>query len=416
MYYGDKPLLPDGVDELAPPVARQLELLRRRVLDYYHAWGYDQLSPTLIEYAEVLCPQNGQDLDLLTFKVTDQVSGRTLGVRADITPQVSRMATDMLVALPDPTEKRPLRLCYSEPVLHALPMHLKASRTLLQTGAELYGPFSFSSDIEMIRLMVESLELVISNPEGLVLGLGHAGVQSALFSSLDLDLSDAEQLRSIFQRKSRPDLIEFIDKLSVQDDGTGAKKKWSCLLDLLELQGSKAVLSKAAPLFAALSPEVVEKIDYLIKIAEQIEARYPNISLYFDLADHPGYRYHTGLVFCAYHDLFSHPIARGGRYDWATQAHDKGDDDNGHGLSSAIGYSMDLMAISKVALKSVEDPAKDRVYAPLEVPDPVVNQMRKDGYRVIVGCTSDTSEAVYSNCQLVLTNKNGHWELESLDG
>lgn len=431
MTDGDKWLLPDGVDELLPPFARQLELMRRKVLDFYDSCGYSQLSPALFEYIESLLVGAGEHVSLQTFKMTDQLTGRLLGLRADITPQVSRIAARLTHANSQAKNKAnnkvkskadadkdscTLRLCYSEPILHATPSHLMASRTLLQTGAELYGHKGVKSDIEVVQLMLESLRLVIPEnmPENipgehsLTLELGHAGILQGIVSELGISGGLYESLISILHRKAVPELNAFILQLQSDPDRRTNEASLARLEVLVHLYGDESVLDVAKEKLKGAPERVLQDIEYLCTINDELKKRYPGIGIYFDLSDFRGYDYYTGLVFAAYVHQFSEPIAKGGRYNGTSS-------DTGQ-PATATGYSMDLMQIiTSVGANQFVEPEAG-VFAGAEVPRAAINRLRSEGHRVIQSLTGEPEEPQQLGCSHIIRNNNSQWVVERLNG
>ncbi|MDP4652414.1 MAG: ATP phosphoribosyltransferase regulatory subunit, partial [Haliea sp.] len=222
----DRWQLPDGVEEVLPRQARIVEQLRRELLDLYHLWGYQLVIPPLMEFTESLLIGLGRDLDLLTFKMTDQLSGRTVGIRADITPQVARIDAHSLA------EPGVTRLCYAGSTLHTRAKSLLASRSPIQVGAELYGDDSLSGDVEIIRLMLATLN--VAGVTQVTLDLGHVGVYEAVLAAAGLTSEQEADVFDALQRKSRPDLLLGLAEV--------APPAAALILGLLDLHGDVSVL------------------------------------------------------------------------------------------------------------------------------------------------------------------------------
>lgn len=295
--------LPDGIDELLPEPAAQVEFLRRTLLDCATRWGYRFVIPPMLEFTDSLLVGVGEDLDLLTFKVPDQQSGRMLGLRADMTPQVARMDAHSL------DNETINRLCYAGSTLHTQARSLAASRSPLQLGAELYGDASAAADVEVIDLMLSMLQVAgIGLDQRLTLDLGHGDIFRYLLeesgaAALGLDKAIFDAL----QRKSRPDLEPLLGQ--IPEPGA------SNLRALLDMQGGLAVLDHADTQFAESAPSVRQAIAELRALAVTVQSLHPGIGLYVDLAELRGYRYHTGVVFAVYWQGLGEALARGGRYD-----------------------------------------------------------------------------------------------------
>ena len=299
--------LPDGINELLPDAAAQVEALRRELLDCAALWGYRLVIPPLIEYTDSLLVGVGEDLDLLTFKMPDQLSGRMLGVRADLTPQVARIDAHSLAYEREAKGQGVNRLCYAGSTLHTRSRSLAASRSPLQLGAEVYGEATLDADIEVVDLMLTMLATAGVSIEALTLDLGHAGIYGAVLGAgLAGDRADEALKAQVFeamQRKSRPDL-----------DALLRAKAATPLSTLMDLHGGLDVLDRARACFAEL-PGVLDALDELAALAAALGARYPQLALYIDLAELRGYRYHTGAVFAVYARGLGEALARGGRYD-----------------------------------------------------------------------------------------------------
>ncbi|WP_409523397.1 ATP phosphoribosyltransferase regulatory subunit [Nitrincola sp. MINF-07-Sa-05] len=390
MALTDRWLLPEGIKELLPPQARQVDLLRRKLLDLYHSWGYDLVMPPLVEHLESLLTGTGHDLDLNTFKLTDQVSGHTLGVRADITPQVARIDAHRM------RTKGPSRLCYCGTVLHTHPANMLASRNPLQAGAELYGHSGVESDVEVISLMLETLNTLGVQGE-ITVDLGHVGVFTALVKAAGLNEDQKQDFIDILQRKALPELDQYLDALDLP---VALKQKLSALP---RLNGTVNALQRARELFAGAHQEL-EAIDYLQVLAEELGKRYPEVKLYFDLGELRGYHYHTGVVFAAYTPSFGQALAKGGRYDEIGQ-------DFGR-ARPATGFSTDLNTLVNITGLSPE-PEK-AIFAPYGRDDALhqaIASLRAQGKRVVQALNAD-EVAGAGEKQLVL--RDDAWAVESL--
>ncbi len=313
-------LLPEGVEEILPPQAWALETLRRAVLDLYRANGYELVFPPLLEYRDSLLMGSNEDLAAQTFTLTDPLTGRLLGIRADMTPQVARIDAHRF------NTHESTRLCYCGSVLRTKPQELGGSRTLIQAGIELYGQADFASDIEVISLMLATLKT--AGRQSIYLGLGHVGILDGLLALFPLTHTQQQRLLDIYERKAIPELSEFL-----AHEITDAVLK-HCLYALAQLQGDVRILDAAQQQLASAPPAVLAAIDYLKKIADWFDQHHPEVTLYFDLSEFRGYHYHTGIVFAAYQAGVGRAIAQGGRYDRIGEA-------LGH-VRPAIGFSTDL--------------------------------------------------------------------------
>ncbi|MCB1739035.1 MAG: ATP phosphoribosyltransferase regulatory subunit [Gammaproteobacteria bacterium] len=332
-------LPPEGVQELLPPTAQSLEEARRAVLDLFRSWGYQLVFPPLVEHLDALLTGTGSDLDLQTFKFVDQLTGRMLGMRADMTVQVARIDARHM------PHDRPVRLCYVGTVLRTRPDGLGGGRTPVQMGAELYGHAGLESDLEIISLLVESLQM--AGVPALHLDLGHVGIFRTLARQAGLDQNLEHEVHEALQRKARPELEEMLR-------GGEAMQR---LLALSDLSGDASTLDEAASRFAGAGDAVLEPIEQLRTLYAALARRYPELGLHVDLAELRGYAYHTGTVFAAYTPSVGQEIARGGRYDDIGQAFGK--------PRPATGFSADLKLLVEVAASNgTSPPIQGAILAP----------------------------------------------------
>jgi ATP phosphoribosyltransferase regulatory subunit len=383
-------LLPEGIEEILPEQARQLEGLRRRLLDLFDSWGYELVMPPLIEYLESLLVGTGNDLDLQTFKLTDQLTGRTMGVRADMTPQVARIDAHHL--------KRPVptRLCYFGTVLHTRPDGFAGSRSLLQVGAELYGHAGIESDVEVLCLMVETLRQVgIEQP---YLDLGHVGIYRGLVAQAGLDQDQETELFDALQRKAKPEIRSLLEAWQLAADDA------RMLLALADLNGDRQVLDDAAAQLAGASAGVQAALVNLQQIAAAVQQALPDLNLHFDLAELRGYRYHTGAVFAAYAPGRGQAIAVGGRYDGIGKAFGQ--------ARPATGFSTDLRTL--VALSDASLPPVTAIFAPADEDadlQKTIAELRARGERVVTALPGQQGAAAEMGCDRQLVRTAQGWEI-----
>ena len=252
----DRWLLPDGIDEVLPEQAHLVEHLRRQILDLYHNWGYDLVIPPMVEFTESLLSGSGTDLDLMTFRVTDQLSGRMMGIRADITPQTARMDAHSL------RREGPSRLCYAGTVLHTRPRGPLESRTPISVGLELFGEASISADIEVIEIFLQTLKT--SGVSEVHFDLGHVDILRGLLGQAELDDALEAQLCELLQRKARDELKDWI-MVNIEDEKLG---QWLNVLPTLT--GSVEVLSAARKALVGAPIVVHEAIDQLEVVVDSI--------------------------------------------------------------------------------------------------------------------------------------------------
>ena len=302
MASNERWLLPDGIDELLPERAASVEALRRALLDECARWGYRYVIPPLVEFTDSLLVGLGADLDVLTCKFADRNSGRMLGVRADMTPQVARIDAHAL------GEAGVTRLCYTGSTLHSTSQSTSAGRSPIQLGAELYGCADISADLEVIDLML-ALMARASNEERsgpITLDVGHVGVYQAVIRHSGIDGDAANAIFDALQRKSLPDLDEAAT--------TSSAEAMSALRALVNLHGGPEVLQQARICLASV-PEALVALDEVEQVIQSVQAVHPSVSVYVDLAELRGFQYHTGLVFAAYLEGVGTAVATGGRYD-----------------------------------------------------------------------------------------------------
>lgn len=386
----DRWLLPEGIVELLPAQAQQLEQLRRRLLDSFDAWGYELVMPPLIEYLESLQVGTGNDLDLQTFKLTDQLTGRLMGVRADMTPQVARIDAHVL------KRDLPTRLCYIGPVLHTRPSGFERSRAPLQVGAELYGHAGIESDVEILRLMVETLKQ--AGVENIHIDLGHVGIYRELVKEAGLSAEQEVTLFEALQRKAKPEIDACLAQWSV---GQPLRRR---LAGLVELNGDRAVLAQANEVFGGAGIGVKAALENLTRIAAMAERHIGDLPLYFDLAELRGYRYQTGVVFAAFVPGHGQEIARGGRYDDIGKAFGR--------ARPATGFSSDLKTL--VSLSRKHPPQTAGIFAPaLEdaALDAKIAALRARGERVVAMLPGQTGEAGDFGCDRLLRQGDKGWEV-----
>lgn len=312
-------LLPEYLADALPNEAARIERQRRRVLDLFRVHGYELVMPPLIEYLDSLLTGSGQDLRLRTFKLVDQVSGRTLGVRADITPQVARIDAHLL------NREGLTRLCYCDSVLHTMPASISASREPIQIGAELYGHEGHEADLEAVRLMAAALS--VAGAVASRIDLGHVGIFRALAEAAGLDADQLDAALSLLQSKDVPGLEIFCAEL--------AEPYRSAFLRLPSLYGGVEILDVAARVLPALAP-----VEAALADLKKLAVAMPELPLSFDLSDLRGYHYHNGIVFAAYHPGAAAAVALGGRYDGAGREFGR--------ARPATGFSMDLRVVAQI--------------------------------------------------------------------
>ena len=394
MKRGERWLLPDGVDEVLPPHAEPLEQLRRDILNVFTSWGYELVIPPLVEFLESLQAGGGEDLELQTFKITDHVTGRLMGIRADITPQVARIDAHRL-----PTDF-PQRLCYLGPVLHTKPDKFSGSRNPLQVGAELYGHAGIESDAEVICLMADVLRL--ADLFSVTIELGHMGVFKALVDAAELDIDAADKLLDALLRKAGNEVVDCLNENAVSP-ATAAQ-----ITGLLELNGGVGVVAQAKQVMAGAPPMVRDALDALDDLIGLLGDRIPEIDLHVDLAELRGYRYHTGVIFAAYLPGEGREIAWGGRYDNIGMQFGR--------RRAATGFSTDLKNL--ISVRSRTPIQRVKIYAPAGNGRDLIESirtLRASGAAVIQALPGQTGDARDLGCARILVPGADGWVVEDLD-
>ncbi|XOV83610.1 MAG: ATP phosphoribosyltransferase regulatory subunit [bacterium] len=379
--------LPRGVDELLPPAAWQLELLRRKVLDLFVSWGFEYVDPPVIEYLDALLVGSGEDLDLQTLKVVDQVSGRQLGVRADMTSQAVRIDAHSLVT--DAVQ----RLCYAGPVVFANPQIAQNSRVPFKAGAEIFGASGRDADAEVISLMLSTMrQAQIDDP---VLLLGHMGIYLHLAAQLiaegSLAAEDESHLFTCVQRKSQADIRALLKPTACSE----------MMAALPLMMGDLGVINEVSQQLAGAPAPVLRALDELQILGAQVATLHPGLRLRLDVSELSGYGYHNGPVFAVYHPTHGSALAQGGRYDNVGAAFGR--------QRPATGFDMNLkLLISSVA-------GQDIIFAPYPssaqraAQQQTVAALRTAGERV--QCALSEAEPVPANCQRKLMWTDDQWRV-----
>jgi len=384
-------LLPDGIDEVLPGRAEQVEQLRRQLLDLYRCWGYDLVIPPLVEFADSLLSGTGADLDLMTFRITDQLSGRMLGVRADITPQAVRMDAHSL------RREGPSRLCYAGTVLHTRARRPLESRAPISIGVELFGEASVAADIEVIELFLATLaEVGIERPW---LDLGHVDVLRGLLSGSSLSASKCNELFELMQRKASGEIDSFIDREIT--DATLAQQ----LRALPTLIGDNTVLARAEQLLAKAPAPVLAALGQLRAVVDRLQES--GVNIHIDLSESPGFHYHTGLVFAAYVPGQGRAIGNGGRYDSIGAEFGR--------PRPATGFAYNLKVLA--ALGILAPVVGVGIFAPHSQQSgrrAQIERLRSLGERVVEGFAGQRVVAAELRCDRQLVWQSGEWQLEAL--
>ena len=377
-------ILPEYIEDILPPEARGIESLRARLLELFRVHGYELVMPPLLEYLESLLTGSGHDMDLRTFKLVDQLSGRTMGLRADITPQVARIDAHLL------NREGVTRLCYCGPVLHTLPDGLTSTREPLQIGAEIYGHGGIEGDLEIQRLLAQSL--AACGLTGVRLDIGHVAVfrslarRGGIGAGLEMELFSALQAKDVSSLQSLTRRVPRTTR--------------NAILLLPELYGGREVIARARRELPR-HPEIGRALDDLQKLTAM-----QDISVSIDLADLRGYQYHSGVVFAAYCAQLPNAIALGGRYDGVGKAFGRS--------RPATGFTLYLLDVARIAPSRAAPGcirAPCRKNAGLE---DVIGKLRSRGEIVVQELPGHRGEKGDERCDRELRKLQGTWRVKPL--
>lgn len=377
-------LLPEYIEDVLPAEAARIEQLRRRLLDIFQVHGYQLVIPPLLEYLESLITGVGHDLGLATFKVVDQLSGRLMGVRADITPQAARIDAHML------NNQGVTRLCYAGSVLRTSADGLAQTRQPLQLGAELFGHAGIESDLEIQRLMVKVLQS--AGVESLQIDFSHVGIFGSLVSHSGISKSLEQSLFSALQSK---------DQAEVRTLTAGLDAEWrDALCSLAELNGGVQVLNEAARRLPA-----TEEINRALQDLKLVNDRLGDlgVGVCFDLAELRGYHYHSGMVFAAYAQGYAGPLALGGRYDEIGLVFGR--------ARPATGFSLDLRGIVK---SLPAEPLPKAILAPCSNDAALagkIDELRAAGQVVVQELPDHEAHRNELNCDRKLVQQGAEWQV-----
>ncbi len=385
-------LLPDGVQETLPPDALAVELLRRKILRIYHSWGYDLVMPAMIEFMDSLLTGTAHSLDTKTFALVDQQTGKQMGVRSDMTPQVARIDAHLLAD--NQREHRVSRLCYCGHLLHAQGEGITSSRTPLQIGAEIFGNDTIAADVEIVSLMIETLHG--ASLQTISIDIGHVGIFRSLVRNTGLDSDQENNLYDMLQRKSMPDLEQYLQQLPLDEELI------SRIYQLALLNGDSSIIDDARGFYSACADDLLQSLDHMQAVVEGVQKKYPDTMIHCDLSELRGYSYHTGLVFAAFLPGQGKEIARGGRYDDVGSVFGN--------ARAATGFSADLLNLYQLS------PASGQQTAGILSPnndDPglekLINDLRAKSERVVVDLTDGKIGPTGQHCDRVLENRSGAW-------
>ena len=382
-------LLPEHIADVLPTQARRVEDLRRAMLDRARGYGFELVIPPLLEHIESLLTGTGHELDLKTFKLVDQLSGRMLGLRADTTPQAARIDAHLL------NRDGVTRLCYCGPVLHTRPAGLSATREPLQFGAEIFGHPGLEADLEAAELALDCLQAARAEP--LVIDLADARVLRGVLAGVPMDGAGLQNVVQALSEKDASALAELTR-------GAPAEARRG-LQALLRLYGGDEVL-KVARQELPQRPLVQQALDELQWLASHLRVSYPALQIGFDLSDMSGYAYYSGARFAIYGAGSNEALARGGRYDEVGAVFGRN--------RPAVGFSLDLKALAEVGQPL---PLPAAIRAPWGV-DPelraAVRRLREAGETVLAMLPGHELEAQAFDCDRELVQAGERWVLRSL--
>ena len=386
-------LLPENIDDVLPAEAKKLEVMRRRIIDLFDCWGYDLVNPPLVEFLESLVAPNEDELLLQTFKLTDQLSGKTLGVRADMTPQIARIDAHAL------SGNEINRLCYCGGVLKTKPESVGASRAPIQFGAEVYGHDGNESTVEIIQLMLSTLKLAGAKEN--LLSLGHVGIYLELVNAAKLSAAQSADLVPLLHAKAKHEIYTYLKAAQIP------KPQIEWFTDLSDFYGDIGVLKAAHDRYSAISDKTTVLLDTLQTIAESL-GEYTDKVL-FDLSELPCYHYEAGIVFSAFVVDIKQEVARGGCYDGVGEPFGS--------ARPAVGFSGDMKLLLDIDQNNAPNTQREgkSIFAP-RVDDAELQTMieaaRANGDRVVVQLGDEQAQTYGCDARFVKTAKQ--WKVEKI--
>jgi len=377
-------LLPEYIEDVLPAEAARIETLRRTILDLFKVHGYQYVIPPMLEYMESLITGAGHDLDIATFKVVDQLTGRLMGVRADMTPQAARIDAHLL------NQQGVTRLCYAGSVLRTKPDGLAQTREPLQVGAELYGHAGVESDIEIQSLLINALQAM--GITQVHMDFSHVAVFGSLIKSSQVAPQLEQALYAALQSKDQTAvavLAQGLDKITRE-----------ALINLTTLNGDQTILAKAAQVLPA-TPAIKKALADLATVGNALSQK--NVSVSFDLSELRGYHYHSGIVFSAYAQGYKGPLALGGRYDEVGLTFGR--------ARPATGFSLDLRGVV-TALPAIK--ATPSIFAPADAEPSLavkIASLRAEGHVVVQAFPGENVNHEELNCDRELSHFNSGWHV-----
>ena len=386
-------VLPDHIADVLPSEARHIEELRRSLLDTARSYGYELVMPPLLEHLESLLTGTGEALDLQTFKLVDQLSGRTLGLRADTTPQVARIDAHLL------NRAGVTRLCYAGPVLHTRPDRPQATREPLQFGAEIYGHAGREADLEALLLALDCLK--VAQVSHLSVDMSDARIVRYLLSEASLQTvlpaSQLSQIHAALAEKDASELVSLTKNLP--------KVARESLVALVQLYGDENVLKEAKKVLQPVDI-LLESLSNLKWLASQIADKNGNTKVTFDLAELSGYAYYSGARFAIYAKNAPDSLVRGGRYDEVGAVFGRN--------RPAVGFSLDIKElVSSVAPR----PLKAAIRAPWGESASLraaIKRLRDVGETVVCVLPGHESEVDEFDCDRELIEVTEQWVIQAV--
>ena len=381
-------LLPEYIEDVLPAEAARIETLRRTLLDLFKVHGYQYVIPPMLEYMESLITGAGHDLDLATFKVVDQLTGRLMGVRADMTPQAARIDAHLL------NHQGITRLCYAGSVLRTKPDGLAQTREPLQLGAELYGNADVGSDIEIQCLLIKALQAI--GIKQVHIDFSHVNIFGSLIELSHIDAQLEQDLYAALQSKDQSSvkaLSQSLDQVTRE-----------ALINLTTLNGDSSILAKAAQILPA-TPAIQAALASLNQVSTALNDLGVTVS--FDLSELRGYHYHSGIVFAAYAQGYKGSLALGGRYDEVGQAFGR--------ARPATGFSLDLRGVVTALPPAKPEmgilaPASDDLTLTVKI-----GELREQGHVVVQSLTGTESNYEELNCDRKLVHYNSGWHVMPIE-
>ena len=393
MNMNKKWLLPENIDDVLPVEAKRLEIMRRRIVDLFDSWGYELVNPPLVEFLESLVAPDEDELLLQTFKLTDQLSGKTLGMRADMTPQIARIDAHAL------SRNKINRLCYCGTVLKTKPESVGASRAPIQFGAEVYGHDGIESTVEIIQLMLTTLKL--AGAEQILLSLGHVGIYLELVKATKLQAAQNTELIPLLHAKAKHEIYTYLKEVQVP------KQQIEWFADLCDLHGDMSVLQEARSRYSSVSDKITTLLDELQFIADKLSANTDK--LLFDLSELPCYHYEAGIVFSAFVLEIQKEVARGGCYDGVGELFGR--------ARPAVGFSGDMKLFLDINQNSVMDKPQSKrfIFAPRSQDSQLqamIDSARENGDRVVVQLGEEQAQEY--GCDTRFVKADNRWMIETV--